>query len=165
MPLCSYATAQSQSMMATETIFGWTLTGVGDSNSNKHHSSSTCLKLSSTHESADNLLSRFWALEEVPGEDSTRKNVRVELAPPKYSAIIMICKGGNGTDKRFSMELYSRKPRARARLYLHWLRCSRQIYLDRQEHLYCFTFQEHLLHQSNSSLTEPHYDNLAPKNS
>ena len=63
--------SRSRSMMATETIFGWTLTGVGDSNSNKHHSSSTCLKLSSTHESADNLLSRFWALEEIPGEDST----------------------------------------------------------------------------------------------
>ena len=57
-------------MEACDTIFGWTLTGAGNSDPGQQPTTTTCLKLS-VEETPDQVMQRLWALKEVPGEDSS----------------------------------------------------------------------------------------------
>ena len=66
-----------------------------------------------------------------------RENMKVELLQNKALwHVVCVKMEQDQTKDSLSHNNNSRKPRARDRAYLHWLRCSRQIYLDRQEHLY-----------------------------
>ena len=54
---------------AEKTIFGWAVGGVS-STSSANEQASTCMKLAPVQENAEQLLQRFWRLEDVPGFSS-----------------------------------------------------------------------------------------------
>ena len=54
---------------AEKTIFGWAVGGVS-STSSANEQASTCMKLAPVQENAEQLLQRFWSLEDVPGYSS-----------------------------------------------------------------------------------------------
>ena len=56
-------------MVVMKTTFGWTLGGGCDPSSMESQSASTYLKVSPSHENVDELLMRFWHLEEPPCGD------------------------------------------------------------------------------------------------
>ena len=61
--------SQDRTMVAMNTIFGWTLGGGYGPCSSDPQSTSTCLKVSPMHEDCEKLLQRFWHFEEPPCGD------------------------------------------------------------------------------------------------
>ena len=56
-------------MVAMKTIFGWTVGGGCNPSSMESQSASTCINVSPSHENVEELLKRFWHLEEPPCGD------------------------------------------------------------------------------------------------